>query len=399
MEVRFVEGAVVADRFRLVRRLGTGGMGEVWLARHTALDVLCAVKFIYPEAASSPELRARFELEAKVAAQLRSAHVVQILDTGLFDDAPYIAMEYLEGEDLGQRLKRVKVLDARQTAEIIEQVSRALGRAHAAGLIHRDLKPANIFLSMEDDREVAKVLDFGVVKRTGGAGEGASGSATETGMLLGTPHYMSPEQAEGKKSIDHRSDLWALGVVAFRCLTGKLPFQSAALPDLLGMIVRDPLPVPSRVGPVPPGFDAWWARAASRNPNQRFQSAKELAATLPAALGLAPTSGAEASAEPFAGDAAGPGSLRDLSATLPLNVNLGPNWAPPASTPEVEPPTEILRPAARPAVGWEAATMPAATPAAVTSATTGNRAVVRTIAVCSAVLVLTGLVAAYLLAR
>src|SRR5262245_59461636 len=197
--MNLVEGTIVADRFRLSRQLGQGGMGSVWLAHHTGLDVPCALKFIHPEAAGVADIRARFEHEAKAAAQIRSSHVVQILDHGVWEGMPYIAMEYLEGEDLAQRLKRQKKLDPRETFAIVSQVGAALGKAHAAGLVHRDLKPANIFLVREDDREIAKVLDFGIAKNmAGGLGDGQ----TKTGALLGTPHYMSPEQAKGTRAVD-----------------------------------------------------------------------------------------------------------------------------------------------------------------------------------------------------
>ena len=283
--MNLVAGIVVADRFRLERPLGQGGMGAVWLAQHIGLDVPCAVKFIHAESAASPEIRARFEREAKSAAQLRSPNVVQILDHGIWQGAPYIAMEYLEGEDLAARLRSRGRLDPRETAAIASQVARALARAHAAGLVHRDLKPANIFLVRDDDREIAKVLDFGVAKSTATA-MGESDSKTKTGALLGTPYYMSPEQAQGTKVVDHRSDLWALAVVVYQCITGQLPFRSEALGDLFMKIIVQPLPVPSHVAPVPPGFDAWWARCSARDPDQRFQSAKELADALGLALGL-----------------------------------------------------------------------------------------------------------------
>ncbi len=283
--MNLVAGIVVANRFRLERPLGQGGMGAVWLAQHIGLDVPCAVKFIHAEAAASPEVRARFEREAKSAAQLRSPNVVQILDHGIWEGAPYIAMELLEGEDLAARLRSRGRLEPRETAAIASQVARALTRAHAAGLVHRDLKPANIFLVRDDDREIAKVLDFGVAKTTTMA-MGVSDSQTKTGALLGTPYYMSPEQAQGTKVVDHRSDLWALSVVVYQCITGQLPFRSEALGDLLMKIIVQPLPVPSHVAPVPPGFDAWWARCSTRDPDQRFQSAKELTDALGLALGL-----------------------------------------------------------------------------------------------------------------
>ena len=282
-------GLVVADRFRLVRPLGQGGMGAVWLAQHTGLDIPCAVKFIHEEAARSPEIRARFEREAKAAAQLRSPHVVQILDHGVWEGAPYIAMEFLEGEDLDHRLHARRFLPPRDTLAIAVQVGRALAKAHAAGLVHRDLKPANIFLVKDEEREIAKVLDFGVakVKETGIDG------STKTGAVLGTPFYMSPEQARGSRTIDHRSDLWALAVVVFQCLTGRLPFYGEALGDLFVKIIVEPLPVPSQVAQVPPGFDAWWLRAASRDPAQRFQTAKDFTDALSVALGVTVSAGVE----------------------------------------------------------------------------------------------------------
>src|SRR5580698_1441490 len=167
-------GLVIADRFRLERVLGQGGMGSVWLAQQIALDVPCAVKFIHAEAARSPELRARFEREAKAAAQLRSPYVVQILDHGVWQDAPYIAMELLDGEGLDHRLARRGKLTPREAMGVAQHVGRALAKAHAAGLVHRDLKPANIFLVKDDEREIAKVLDFGIAKTTAMGTDGST---------------------------------------------------------------------------------------------------------------------------------------------------------------------------------------------------------------------------------
>ena len=287
-----VEGTVIAERFRLARPLGQGGMGAVWLAQHTSLDIPCAVKFLHPEAAASADLRARFEREAKAAAQLRSPNVVQILDHGVWEGMPYIAMELLEGEDLDHRLRRARTLSPHETVTIIAQIARALTRAHAAGLVHRDLKPGNIFLVRDDDREIAKVLDFGIAKRTQ---LDLGDASTKTGSLLGTPFFMSPEQARGTREVDHRTDLWALGVITFRCVVGWLPFRGAALGDVFMKIMAEPIPVPSQHAPVSPGFDAWWARAVERDPDRRFQSAKEMADALPMALGISTGPAAEAS--------------------------------------------------------------------------------------------------------
>ena len=272
------ENLVVADRFRLVRMIGRGGMGSVWQAVHVALDQPCAVKFIEGQLGNVADAHARFEREAKAAAALRSPHVVQILDHGVWAERPYIAMELLEGEDLGKYIARSGgVLPAAQIAAVVEQVCRALTRAHAAGFVHRDLKPDNIFLVNDDDRMLVKILDFGVAKQTSQA---IDGSNTKTGAMLGTPYYMSPEQAQGIKSVDARSDLWSLAVIVFQCLTGRLPFESEALGDLLVKIIVQPVPVPSQYAAVPPGFDAWWRTASDRNPDGRFPTAKEFSASL-----------------------------------------------------------------------------------------------------------------------
>jgi serine/threonine-protein kinase len=285
--MQFTEGLKVADRFRLVRELGRGGMGAVWLAEHTGLDVLCAIKLIDARGRESTELRARFEREAKAAAQLKSRHVVQILDYGVWQDIPYIAMEYLQGEDLAQRIQRMVRLPLSETLRIVSQVCRALTRAHAADIVHRDLKPENIYLAREDDTEVAKVLDFGIAKR---GSRNLSDSGTKAGSLVGTPFYMSPEQARGTRSIDHRSDLFSLAVITFECLTGELPFAGEGLGEVLGKIMYDTLPVPSNFVPVlATGFDTWWQKAAAREPEQRYQTAKEFSESLALALGVTQT--------------------------------------------------------------------------------------------------------------
>ena len=267
-------GSVIAERYCLLQKLGAGGMGSVWLAHDQSLDSRCAVKLVDPEKAADEEVRVRFAREAKAAAQVRGANVVDIFDHGVWDGTPFIVMEYLEGEDLGARLDRSGPLDLEQTYQIISQVARALVRAHAAGIVHRDLKPENIFLVPGDDQEVAKVLDFGIAKHELYS---LAGKTTKTGSFMGTPYYMSPEQARGK-NIDWRSDLWALGVIAFQCLTGRPPFESEALGELMGMIIYDPIPgITACNRALPPALEAWWERAVSRDREQRFQSAKDLA--------------------------------------------------------------------------------------------------------------------------
>ncbi|WXA87916.1 protein kinase [Pendulispora rubella] len=258
-------------------------MGSVWEATLLSLDIPCAVKFIDSEFVGHAETQARFEREAKAAAQLRSPHVVQVLDHGVCQGRPYIAMELLVGEDLGKRLKARGRLSPSEVVPIVEQVSRALAKAHAAGIVHRDLKPDNIFLVRDDDREIVKVLDFGIAKSVDESREGL----TRVGALLGTPHYMSPEQAQGSKDVDHRSDLWSLAVIIFRCLTGRFPFAGKGLGEILVQILKDDIPIPSQAAPdLPRAFDDWWVRGVARDPTLRFQSARELTDGLSMALGL-----------------------------------------------------------------------------------------------------------------
>jgi len=264
-------------------------MGSVWEGTHVTLGTQVAVKFIDSEYAESPEARNRFESEARAAAKLRSKHVVEVYDHGVTDDGrPFIVMEYLRGEPLDKRLDRVLRMPAKETARMLMQVCRALSKAHAAGIVHRDLKPENVFLVWDDEdgADVAKVVDFGIAKFTDN--QLANSSATRTGSVLGTPYYMSPEQARGLRSVDYRSDLWSVGVIAYRCIIGVLPFEGEAVGDLLVKLCTAPLPIPSQVAPdVPPGFDAWFAKALTREPEHRFSSASELAESLAAVCGLA----------------------------------------------------------------------------------------------------------------
>jgi serine/threonine-protein kinase len=271
-------------------------MGSVWAAEHLILNSQVAVKIIDSAIAQNQEALGRFLREAQAAAQLRSPHVVQTLDYGVEDSVPFIAMELLEGESLAQRLDRMKRLSLDATAKILTEVGRAISKAHETGIVHRDLKPDNIYLVKNDDDEIAKVLDFGIAKATNAAL--GNSSQTRTGAILGTPYYMSPEQAEGNRSIDHRTDLWSLAVIAFECVTGRKPFQSEALGDLILQICVKPIKKPSAFEPVPAAFDDWFAKATQRDPAQRFQSARELTTSLRAAAGLH-AGGADMAKVPF----------------------------------------------------------------------------------------------------
>jgi serine/threonine-protein kinase len=272
-------GLSVTPSIRLVRRLGAGGMGSVWLAEHQSLRTQVVVKFMAIELAASAEATERFSREAAAAAQVKSPHVVQMLDHGITGDGiPFIVMELLEGEDLGKFLGARGRLTIQETAEIIGQVCKALLRAHERGIVHRDIKPDNIFMCSGFGEMYIKLLDFGIAKGDGSLG-GSTG--TKTGAMIGTPYYMSPEQIVGLKSIDYRTDLWSLGVVAYECVVGMRPFDEEVFGALAIRIHSGPIPVPSQVDPyVPPAFDGWFARACARDVSARFGNAKEMADTL-----------------------------------------------------------------------------------------------------------------------
>ncbi len=277
-------GTVLAEKYRLESVLGEGGMGTVYRAEHLALKAPVAVKVIDRKVEEGDVTLSRFMREAQSAAALRSPHVVQILDYGTDHGRPFMVMELLEGESLADRLKRQKRLSPEETYQVILHVAKAVSKAHEAEIVHRDLKPDNIFLVHNEGDDIAKVLDFGVAKveATALSGEGH----TRTGSLLGTPYYMSPEQAQGNKDVDGRSDLWALGVIAFECLTGTRPFSSEGLGDLVLQICIRDIPIPSEYGSVPPSFDGWFKKSCEREPEDRFQTARALAEALRSALDL-----------------------------------------------------------------------------------------------------------------
>ncbi|MDI3289377.1 serine/threonine-protein kinase [Polyangium sp. 15x6] len=269
-------GSIIGGKYRLTTPIGAGGMGQVWRAEHTSLGTTVAVKLVDLASSQNPqETMARFLHEARAAARLKNENVVQTMDHGAQGHVAYIVMELLEGESLAKRLTRTRVLPASDAVRIFREMARALEKAHKQGIVHRDLKPENVFLSVEEGREVVKILDFGIAKTADGGHD--PHLKTHAGTVLGTPAYMSPEQVLGKE-IDSRSDLWQLAMIAFECVTGVRAFSGSTLGELFMRICSAPLPVPSQVvRNVPPGFDAWFARAAQREPKDRFQSARELA--------------------------------------------------------------------------------------------------------------------------
>ncbi|MDC3960930.1 protein kinase [Polyangium jinanense] len=316
------EGSIIAGRYRLGPPLAKGGMGSVFFAEHLQLRTGVAVKLMAPALAASADARARFEREAQASAVIKSPNVVQVYDYGVEGDCPYIVMELLDGEDLERRLVRVGRLSLEATLDIVQQVCKALRRAHKLGLVHRDLKPANLFFARNGDEELVKILDFGIAKANGPV---LAGNATRTGTLIGSPQYMSPEQVRRGKEVDPRSDLWSLGVIAYRCVTGRLPFLGEEIGDLLVEICTDPIPAPSSIhDALGPDVDWFFERALTRDVNKRFQSAGELADAFAAVVsGSGPISMSTSSQNYALGPPSEPGAVASSQ-----NHALGPTPAP-----------------------------------------------------------------------
>ncbi|MBI4955858.1 MAG: protein kinase [Myxococcales bacterium] len=367
-----VPGMLVGGhRYRLDRLVAVGGMGTVWAGWDLQLDRVVAVKFMAARVAHSSLLRQRFTREAKAAAGLRTPHVVQIFDYGVDLDRPFMVMELLEGEDLNTRLKRVGRLSMPEVARIADQAAKALRRAHESGVVHRDLKPQNIFLARSDDDEVVKVLDFGIAKMNDPLGEGES---TRTGVVMGSPHFMSPEQARGMRDVDQRSDLWSLGVILFRALTGELVFRGEATGDVIVRICCDPLPQASLYAPeLGPAMDAFFARALARPVSERFQTAVELAQAFQQAV--AATTGASAAPghAQVGHTRVGPTQVGPTQVG-PTQVGPVASGAPPAgvSHPHAWPAAPVLPPGPALEPGWSSTSSPGTGLAAVPGTSPGT---------------------------
>lgn len=281
-------GQVIGERYRLERPLERGAMGTVWRAQHVRLKAPVAIKFLDPSLIGDTEMHDRFMQEARSAAAVRCAHVVQVFDYGSEGGVPYIVMELLDGENLDARLAQRGVLTPAELDKIFTEIARGLSKAHAMGVVHRDLKPGNIFLAREGDHEVAKLVDFGIAKVKSDALKFTQVVGTQLGTLLGTPQYMSPEQVRGSTSVDYRTDIWALAIIACECLTGRYPFSGKSIGDLTVQICTEKPTAPSLLGPVPAGFDQWFFKAVSKKRSKRFESVDQMAKALSAVLATAP---------------------------------------------------------------------------------------------------------------
>jgi serine/threonine protein kinase len=272
----------IGEKYTVVRRLGKGGMGTVFEAIEEGTGHRVAIKVIAADLAEDPALVTRFHREARTVAALDTPHVVKVLDTGVDHDTqlPFMVMEYLEGEDLRQLLKRLGPLPAELALRIAAQACRALDLAHQQKILHRDIKPANLFLARRDGQRVVKLLDFGVAKIQHGelTGDAEQTNLTRTGSMIGSPLYMSPEQAKGYKNIDGRSDLWSLGVVLYQMLCGRTPH--AKIDELGELLVRictmPPPPIQRRAPWVPPSVAGLLRHALAMEPEDRFANANDL---------------------------------------------------------------------------------------------------------------------------
>src|SRR5579859_6953435 len=294
-ETKIGVGTLLVGKYKVTRELGRGGMAAVYEAENTSIGKRVAVKVLAAELANSAIVIERFFREARAAASVKSPFIVEVYDSGRLEDGrPFIAMELLEGESLYDRMARVRLIDTQSTVRIIGQVARGLTKAHAANIVHRDLKPENIYLCRVDEGgEIAKILDFGLAKfyapvKT----DEKTARLTREGAVFGTPAYMSPEQVKGQGNVDQRADLWALGCMTYECLTGRPVWNTdQGVAMTFAAIAAAQLPVPSRMRPdLPPSFDTWFRKALERDPNKRFQTAKELADDLAKALGAPPIS-------------------------------------------------------------------------------------------------------------
>jgi serine/threonine-protein kinase len=268
-------------KYRVERLLGQGGMGAVFAASHELLGQRVAVKVLLSDVAGSPEGQQRFLNEARAAARLDSEHVARVMDVGMLEGGlPYMVLEYLEGGDLAQALEAHGKLPVAEAVDYLIQTCEALAQAHGAGIVHRDLKPSNLFLARrQDGTSRVKVLDFGISKISEGAQ--APKALTQTSSMLGTPHYMSPEQFVAPKSVDLRTDIWQMGIILYELVSGAPPFRGETFGQVMFASMQGPVPSLSDAGPdVPKGLVQVFARCVEREASKRFGSAVELAVAL-----------------------------------------------------------------------------------------------------------------------
>jgi len=260
--------------------LGVGGMGVVVAAMHLQLDQKVAIKLLLPDSAKSPEIVARFAREARAAAKIQGEHVARVIDVGeLENGSPYMVMEYLVGKDLSETLRDRGQLPIAEAIDYVLQATEAIAEAHAAGIVHRDLKPANLFLTRRPDgNSIVKVLDFGISKAAVQANSDGDMSLTKTASVMGSPLYMSPEQMRSTRNVDARADIWALGVILYELLAGRVPFEASSMPELCALILTEaPQPVSFFRKETPQALEIAISRCLEKDPNRRFSNVSQLA--------------------------------------------------------------------------------------------------------------------------
>lgn len=292
--MRLEIGQIYGDKYRILCRIGEGAMGAVYEGENVRIHRRVAIKTLHGGVSSNPDTVQRFEREAQAAGRIGSEHIVEVLDMGELDDGTrFMVMEFLEGMTLSKRIRSRGRLTPDETCTFLIELLEGLAGAHQAGIIHRDLKPANVFLlnTKNGQPDFVKILDFGVSKFSLLGGEEMS--MTSTGAVLGTPFYMSPEQAKGSAAIDHRSDLYTVGVIAYECVTGQVPYAAETFNELLFKIVLEsPPPAESFVPDLDPAFAAILRYAMAREASDRFQTAAEMSAAFQAYLERPKTTGA-----------------------------------------------------------------------------------------------------------
>lgn len=292
----FIGRTILDGQFEIIQKIGTGGMGSVYKATQPAMNRLVAIKILHPKLAGRKDLTSRFRREARAMSQLTHPNTTKVFMYGELpeDGSLYIVMEYLEGRNLNQTVRKGGPLPVERAIPILIAVCGALQEAHSLGIVHRDLKPENIFLCSQGGLvDYAKVLDFGLAKVTERQMKPGSVILTQEGMVFGTPEFMSPEQAQGK-TLDPRSDIYSLAVILYEVLTGELPFRAKTPMEYIQKHVMEaPIPLQQRVEGqyFPPGLGEVIAKALSKHPDQRHQSAVEFAEALRYFANQAPNSG------------------------------------------------------------------------------------------------------------